>query len=631
MKKLGFMFLTLCSFCFLAAAFLQVNAAETLVSDVLTNTFLGVSDNKYTAFSDVQGTSGVTYAGQIAADTGDKVQLRSTKDNENNYSGIVTTGTSNAYVRRITVVWNSKTSQTAARTLSIYGKTSAYTGANDLYSNDAGVKGTSLGNLKYDVAKGDIDTELSVTGDYSYIGIRSNSGALYLTSITIEWGVQNMSSSSVTVHFDTNGGSVIADKKVEPGEKLTNVATPTKSGYVFAGWYRDNNTFEQEWNLENDMVSEEMTLYAKWDERPASSIAEAKEKANNEEVVLNNVTVVATYGNGFLVKDSTGTLLIYKGYDYAKDLSIGDQVKVTGKKSEYSKMAQIADPVYTKTGTETVTQPTPNKLTAEDINDTISQSEFADTEYVTMVGTLTISGSYFNVLLTGPIETSVEGSISYYVGDLSALNGKKIAVTGYFIGVSGSSTKYYNIMATEVREASATEVFETIYPEMSLKIDFVEDQASVGLRMSMILPSEAYLANASYGLIFYDASDTETLLVQMSGNPTADEIDNVLVANHRAIRLAGTELARVDYPHATQTSATGEYWQYGVVLNSIPSTQYNKDIMVVGFMIVNGTVTTSQGTSFNVKSVAQSYLNQQDAFTDMYSARIVQAVTALTE
>lgn len=627
MKKLGFMFLTLCSFCFLAAAFLQVNAAETLVSDVLTNTFLGVTGgSSYTEFSDVQGTSGVTYAGCIMT-SNDTIQLNSNKPSKSSHPGIITTGTSNAYVRRITVVWHSTTA--SGRTVDIYGKTSAYTSTDDLWDND--VKGTSLGSLTYTSAE-EMDTELSVTGDYSYIGIRSKSGALYLTSITIEWGVQNMSSSAVTVHFDTNGGSVIADKKVEPGEKLTNVATPTKSGYVFAGWYRDNNTFEQEWNLENDMVSEEMTLYAKWDERPASSIAEAKEKANNEEVVLNNVTVVATYGNGFLVKDSTGTLLIYKGYDYAKDLSIGDQVKVTGKKSEYSKMAQIADPVYTKTGTETVTQPTPNKLTTEDINDTISQSaEFDDTEYVTMVGTLTISGSYFNVLLTGPIETSVEGSISYYVGDLSALNGKKIAVTGYFIGVSGSSTKYYNIMATEVREASATEVFETIYPEMSLKIDFVEDQASVGLRMSMILPSEAYLANASYGLIFYDASDTETLLVQMSGNPTADEIDNVLVANHRAIRLAGTELARVDYPHATQTSATGEYWQYGVVLNSIPSTQYNKDIMVVGFMIVNGTVTTSQGTSFNVKSVAQSYVNQQDAFTDMYSARIVQAVTALTE
>ncbi len=41
-------------------------------------------------------------------------------------------------------------------------------------------------------------TSLTVTGDYRYIGVRSNSGALYMNSLTITWGGDGVNYSGYT-------------------------------------------------------------------------------------------------------------------------------------------------------------------------------------------------------------------------------------------------------------------------------------------------------------------------------------------------------------------------------------------------------------------------------------------------
>ena len=64
--------------------------------------------------------------------------------------------------------------------MDVYGKNSAYSAATDLYS--ASTQGTKLGTI----VKG-TSTVLEIDGDYEYIGVRSASGAMYLTSISITW------------------------------------------------------------------------------------------------------------------------------------------------------------------------------------------------------------------------------------------------------------------------------------------------------------------------------------------------------------------------------------------------------------------------------------------------------------
>lgn len=141
-------------------------------TDVLNQTFTGVTDTSYTDWSG-EGTSGAVYAGQSAGGNS-SIQLRS----NNNNSGIITT-TSGGKAKKVTVDWNSNTAK--GRTLDVYGKSSAYEAASELYN--AANQGTKLGSIVMGTS-----TELTIDGDYAYIGLRSNNGAMYLTSVSIVWG-----------------------------------------------------------------------------------------------------------------------------------------------------------------------------------------------------------------------------------------------------------------------------------------------------------------------------------------------------------------------------------------------------------------------------------------------------------
>ena len=140
----------------------------------LTTTEVESGSTSYSTWSDKTATSSAVYAGNSAGGHA-SIQLRTTNSN----SGIITT-TSGGKAKKVSVVWNTNTS--SGRTLDIYGKNTAYTSAADLYNSAAATKGTKIGSIAYDTS-----TELTIDGDYEYIGIRSNSGALYLTSITITW------------------------------------------------------------------------------------------------------------------------------------------------------------------------------------------------------------------------------------------------------------------------------------------------------------------------------------------------------------------------------------------------------------------------------------------------------------
>ena len=68
-----------------------------------------------------------------------------------------------------------------------------------------------------------------------------------------------------TVTFDSNGGIEVEPQSVDEGGKATQPTSPQKAGLVFAGWYKDNGTFEDEWDFNVNTVNADITLYANWD------------------------------------------------------------------------------------------------------------------------------------------------------------------------------------------------------------------------------------------------------------------------------------------------------------------------------------------------------------------------------
>ena len=177
--------------------------APAAVNDVLDNTLIGMSGANYSTWSGKTAISTAVYAGQSAGGN-NAIQLRS----KNSNSGIVTTA-SGGTVSAVTVNWNSNT--TRGRTLDVYGKNTPYTDATNLYGNAAGTK---IGSITYGSS-----TTLTVTGDYQYIGVRSNNGALYMNSLTITWGGGSTASYSgyTTVCADELTGT--DETRVEPAAR----------------------------------------------------------------------------------------------------------------------------------------------------------------------------------------------------------------------------------------------------------------------------------------------------------------------------------------------------------------------------------------------------------------------------
>ena len=70
------------------------------------------------------------------------------------------------------------------------------------------------------------------------------------------------------VSFVMNGhGTAPADQTVYTGDPIAEIAEPTAEGYNFAGWYTDKG-LTKEFDVENDTISGDTTLYAKWDKIP---------------------------------------------------------------------------------------------------------------------------------------------------------------------------------------------------------------------------------------------------------------------------------------------------------------------------------------------------------------------------
>jgi len=168
------------------------------VTDVLTWETMGLdaSGNSYKDYADLKFTSPAVYAAQASSGTGQYIQLRS----NNNNAGIITT-TSGGKLKSVKVTFNSKTTD---RSLEIYGSNAAYTAPTDLY--DAEKAGTKLGAI---AANADTNV-LAVEGDYTFVGMRSASGAIYIDKIEVTWAGEG----------GAEGGTRVWDFTILPTQKV---------------------------------------------------------------------------------------------------------------------------------------------------------------------------------------------------------------------------------------------------------------------------------------------------------------------------------------------------------------------------------------------------------------------------
>ena len=238
----------------------QTEAPSTKV-DALDKAKTG-NPSSYTNWSGVTDQSSAVYAGYTAGGNS-SIQLNDANQ------GIITTA-SGGKVKKVVVEWN--TSTTNGRTLNIYGSNKKYDAVSDLF--DVNKQGTLLGSIVNGTS-----TELTITGDYEFIGLRSSASAMYLTSVSITWETEGTyedyttsCSNDVTVTLVPNGGTGnftdwIPDgnnyfQTIEKGESVT-LPTLDRIAYTFGGWYDENDNYIADGG-DNYTPEADITLYAKW-------------------------------------------------------------------------------------------------------------------------------------------------------------------------------------------------------------------------------------------------------------------------------------------------------------------------------------------------------------------------------
>ena len=104
---------------------------------------------------------------------------------------------------------------------------------------------------------------------------------------------------TITITFDSKGGSTIDSITINKGAELILPKDPTYAGYTFKGWYDINETPIHN----NVLLEEDTTLYAKWEKIP-----EPKPEPKKEEKISLSLSRDTLHVNGIKTATATATV-----------------------------------------------------------------------------------------------------------------------------------------------------------------------------------------------------------------------------------------------------------------------------------------------------------------------------------
>lgn len=313
--------------------------------------------------------------------------------------------------------------------------------------------------------------------------------------------------------------------------------------------------------------------------------------------------VVGVNAQSFLLKDSTGMMLVYKGYSWSADVAVGDKLTVSGTTSVYGCAKQFGqDAVYTKNGTETVTPGTAKALTVAEC-DAYKTATTVEPIYVTITATLSISSDskYYNLAIEG---ATIKGSITYPTATdktaLAALNGKKIDVTGYVTGTA-SSGAYLNLMVTSFAESANTDPVPPVGGETGgetggddeTTTDVLDVNASYSV--SMKIPAGTYYATGALSSGKYLATSLDAAeAVEIKVEKDAAGYKFYFMANSTKTYINVKETSATDAKAQFELSTTtGTVYVYDEATNSWQTTIGSNSYYLGTYTYNNNTYSTA--------------------------------------
>lgn len=113
---------------------------------------------------------------------------------------------------------------------------------------------------EYKLLKGDYTYQATADG---YLTV-TDSFTITTSGMTVEIEMEKGNDSGYsTVTYISNGGTAVNSVRARTGGKLTEPEEPERTGYAFAGWYKEA-ALSTPWNFDVDVVTGNISLYAKW-------------------------------------------------------------------------------------------------------------------------------------------------------------------------------------------------------------------------------------------------------------------------------------------------------------------------------------------------------------------------------
>lgn len=452
--------------------------------------------NSYTEFSGKKVTSNAVYAGQMSTGTDKYIQLRATSP-----AGIITT-TSGGKIKSVTIEWNTNT--TAARTISVYGKNTAYESSADLYGDNAG-------ELLGEISTGDDVKTLTVSGDFTFIGVRSKQSAQYIDKITIVW---EGGGSTITVPTPSISGTTPFTESTEvtitgtpEGGKTyytTDGSDPTSSSteYTAAFTITETTTVKAiNYDKDGNASSVASKTFTKETIETANTIAEllAMESGKKANLKLNNAVVLYAGTNDIIIKDATGGTDFYQtGLALTAGQVLNGTINVL--RSDYNGFKEVKKTDATNLDNVTVTEGTvtPTTTTVAAIANSEDCADLYKLEKVEVVA----NGSNYDI---------VDGETTLRLYDQFKLNYAMTAGKYNIVGVIGNYKGTKQFWPTEAPEAAE----EITYPEAA-NIAAVKELAS-GTTVKVTLTNavvnyakdtrEIFIEDATGGIELFDLGE----------------------------------------------------------------------------------------------------------------------------
>lgn len=330
-------------------------------------------------------------------------------------------------------------------------------------------------------------------------------------------------------------------------------------------------------------------------------------------------TVSAAYARGFIVDDTTGAILVY--LNAPSNYSLGDVVKVKGAVTEYNSGMQFGNTaeITLVEKTKNFAFPTAQAMSGSELDAYLTATSI---KFVSLTGTLSISGNYYNLKVDGA--ATATGSLSFpNKGQIDeSLDGKKVTATGYLFSVSksGDAPKFANMMVATIAEEGSQPAFTPVDVVASADPGTFSVTGQIAATYK-----RGFLINDGTGsiLIYTNADPTGTYaigdLVSVEGTTSAYAGLNQYPPASTVTKL-NTEANKFTYPAIREMDGTD--MDGYLTLTTAQYVRYTGTLKIDGnyYNVINDEALTAQGSlSYVLDGAVDPALDGQEVVVEGYA------------